>query len=59
MLPVDQKKDDNSPSNTEFEFAVYYSLYKKDKGGDLVLKGHQRRTDFPTENRIAPLIASF
>ena len=39
----------------DFEFAVYCSLYKKDKGGTLVLKGLQRWSGFFPENHIAPL----
>ena len=39
----------------DFEFAVYRSLYKKDKGGDVILKRLQRGSDFPPENRITPL----
>ena len=39
----------------DFEFAVYRSLYKKDKEGDVILKRLQRRSDFPPENRITPL----
>ena len=30
----------------DFEFPVYCSLYKKDKGGDLILKGLQRPERF-------------
>jgi len=39
----------------EFEFAVDCYIYKKEKGGILVLKGFQRRSDFSPQNRIAPL----
>ena len=42
----------------EFELAVDCSLYKKDKGGNLVLKGFQHRGDFSPQNLIA-LLSNF
>ena len=41
----------------EFKFAVDCSIYKKDKGGILVLKGFQRHSDF-SPHRIA-LLSNF
>ena len=43
----------------EFEFAVDCSIYKKDKGGILVLKGFQRRSHAILGGKIAPPLEPF